>query len=119
MLLELDMPPVSVLKTISKLEKELQELLEQPEIQAPKSADVNTLVAIKDTEKYNLHLKRLVKRITIYQLNGPKNIRIKIEKTDGHYQSFIVNNGKIMFNSDTKALQGHLLKLKEGTENGV
>ncbi|MCJ8559772.1 hypothetical protein MWG98_27290, partial [Klebsiella quasipneumoniae] len=62
-------------------------------------------------------LKRLVKRITIFQLNGPKNIRIKIEKTDGHYQSFIVNNGKIMLNADTKALQEHLRKLKEGTSD--
>ncbi|MBW6028434.1 hypothetical protein [Klebsiella pneumoniae] len=111
------MPPVSVLKTISTLEKELQELLEQPEVQPPKSADVKTLIAIKDAEQYNLYLKRLVKRITIFQLNGPKNIRIKIEKTDGHYQSFIVNNGKIMFNADTKALQEHLRKLKEGTSD--
>lgn len=117
MLLELEMPPVSVLKTISTLEKELQELLEQPDVQPPKSADVKTLVAIKDAEQYNLYLKRLVKRITIFQLNGPKNIRIKIEKTDGHYQSFIVNNGKIMFNADTKALQEHLRKLKEGTSD--
>lgn len=114
MLLKLESPPVSVLKTISNLEKELQTLLEQPEITAPKQEDIVVLSTIKDPLKYNMHLRRLVKRITVYQINGPKNLRIKVDKTDGHYQNFLIKNGKAIFKSDTERLKKLLAGFKDG-----
>ena len=67
--------------------------------------DVKTLSSISDAQEYNQHLKRLVKQIVVYQINGPKNLRIKVHKTDGHYQNFLVKDNKILFKSDTKALK--------------
>ena len=104
MLVELDNPPISVLKTIQKLEQELDILL-NTHIEEPVQADVKTLNSISDAQEYNQHLKRLVKNIVVYQMNGPKNLRIKVHKTDGHYQNFLVKDGKILFRSDTKAMK--------------
>lgn len=104
MLLELDNPPMSVLKTIQKLEQELDILL-NTHVEEPVQADVKTLSSISDAQEYNQHLKRLVKQIVVYQINGPKNLRIKVHKTDGHYQNFLVKDNKILFKSDTKALK--------------
>ncbi|ELN2574558.1 recombinase family protein [Enterobacter kobei] len=104
MLLELDNPPMSVLKTIQKLEQELDILL-NTHVEEPVQADVKTLSYISDAQEYNQHLKRLVKKIVVYQINGPKNLRIKVQKTDGHYQNFLVKDGKVLFKSDTKALK--------------
>ncbi|HFG0655231.1 TPA: recombinase family protein [Salmonella enterica] len=104
MLVELDNPPMSVLKTIQKLEQELDILL-NTHIEEPVQADVKTLNSISDAQEYNQHLKRLVKQIVVYQINGPKNLRIKVHKTDGHYQNFLVKDGKFLFKSDTKALK--------------
>ncbi|MBL5972120.1 recombinase family protein [Enterobacter asburiae] len=103
MLVELDNPPMSVLKTIQKLEQELDILL-NTHVEEPIQADVKTLSSISDAQEYNQHLKRLVKKIVVYQINGPKNLRIKVHKTDGHYQNFLVKDGKVLFKSDTKAL---------------
>lgn len=104
MLVELDNPPMSVLKTIQKLEQELDILL-NTHVEEPVQADVKTLSSISDAQEYNQHLKRLVKQIVVYQINGPKNLRIKVHKTDGHYQNFLVKDNKILFKSDTKALK--------------
>ncbi|EBF9534628.1 hypothetical protein FIF12_12635 [Salmonella enterica subsp. enterica] len=104
MLVELDNPPMSVLKTIQKLEQELDILL-NTHVEEPVQADVKTLSSISDAQEYNQHLKRLVKQIVVYQINGPKNLRIKVHKTDGHYQNFLVKDNKITFKSDTKALK--------------
>ncbi|ECP2698080.1 recombinase family protein [Salmonella enterica] len=104
MLVELDNPPMSVLKTIQKLEQELDILL-NTHVEEPIQADVKTLSSISDAQEYNQHLKRLVKQIVVYQINGPKNLRIKVHKTDGHYQNFLVKDNKILFKSDTKALK--------------
>ncbi|MEP8889987.1 recombinase family protein [Enterobacter roggenkampii] len=104
MLVELDNPPMSVLKTIQKLEQELDILL-NTHVEEPIQADVKTLSSISDAQEYNQHLKRLVKKIVVYQINGPKNLRIKVHKTDGHYQNFLVKDGKVLFKSDTKALK--------------
>ncbi|EPG2187061.1 recombinase family protein [Enterobacter cloacae] len=104
MLIELDSPPLSVLKTIQTLEAELDILL-NTHVEEPVQADVQTLSSITDAQEYNQHLKRLVKRIVVYQKNGPKNLRIKVHKTDGHYQNFLVKDGKVLFKSDTKALK--------------
>ncbi len=104
MLVELDNPPMSVLKTIQKLEQELDILL-NTHVEEPVQADVKTLRSISDAQEYNQHLKRLVKQIAVYQVNGPKNLRIKVHKTDGHYQNFLVKDGKVLFKSDTKALK--------------
>lgn len=104
MLVELDNPPMSVLKTIQKLEQELDILL-NTHIEEPVQADVKTLSSISDAQEYNQHLKRLVKQIVVYQINGPSNLRIKVHKTDGHYQNFLVKDNKILFKSDTKALK--------------
>lgn len=104
MLVELDNPPMSVLKTIQKLEQELDILL-NTHIEEPIQADVKTLSSISDAQGYNQHLKRLVKKIVVYQINGPKDLRIKVHKTDGHYQNFLVKDGKVLFKSDTKALK--------------
>lgn len=104
MLVELDNPPMSVLKTIQKLEQELDILL-NTHIEEPVQADVKTLSSISDAQEYNQHLKRLVKQIVVYQINGPRNLRIKVHKTDGHYQNFLVKDNKILFKSDTKALK--------------
>lgn len=114
MLLKLDSPPVSVLKTISNLEKELQTLLERPEIIPPKQEDIVVLSTIQDPSKYNMYLKRLVKRITVYQIDGPKNLRIKVDKTDGHYQSFLIKDGETIFKSDTERLKKLLAGFKDG-----
>ncbi|ELT1236941.1 recombinase family protein [Salmonella enterica] len=104
MLVELDNPPISVLKTIQKLEQELDILL-NTHVEEPVQADVKTLSSISDAQEYNQHLKRLVKQIVVYQINGPKNLRIKVHKTDGHYQNFLIKDGKVLFKSDTKALK--------------
>ncbi|MEQ9878751.1 recombinase family protein [Pectobacterium aroidearum] len=104
MLVELDNPPMSVLKTIQKLEQELDILL-NTHVEEPVQTDVKTLSSISDAQEYNQHLKRLVKQIVVYQKNGPKNLRIKVHKTDGHYQNFLVKDGKSLFKSDTKALK--------------
>ena len=104
MLIELDSPPLSVLKTIQTLEAELDILL-NTHVEEPVQADVQTLSSITDAQEYNQHLKRLVKKIVVYQKNGPKNLRIKVYKTDGHYQNFLVKDGTVLFKSDTKALK--------------
>ncbi|MCX9044960.1 hypothetical protein NLN79_24735, partial [Citrobacter portucalensis] len=104
MLVELDNPPMSVLKTIQKLEQEL-DILMNTHVEEPVQADVKTLSSISDAQEYNQHLKRLVKQIVVYQINGPRNLRIKVHKTDGHYQNFLVKDNKILFKSDTKALK--------------
>lgn len=113
MLVELDNPPLSVINTISTLEKELQVLLSIPEEKEPTQEDVIKLNTIVDAQEYNQHLKRIVESIVVYQLNGPKKLRIKVNKKDGHYQNFLIINNDVIFKSDTKALKELLNDLKQ------
>jgi len=55
-----------------------------------------------------------VKRITVYQIDGPKNLRIKVDKTDGHYQNFLIKDGETIFKSDTERLKKLLAGFKDG-----
>ncbi|KHT24631.1 recombinase family protein [Pectobacterium brasiliense] len=105
MLIELDTPPLSVLKTISALEKELQILLNTPIAPEITQKHVKNLGSITDAQEYNQHLKQLVRSIVIYQGNEKKSIRVKVNKSDGHSQNFLIKNGIVKFKSDTKALQ--------------
>lgn len=114
MLLELDSPPMSVLKSIQNLENELSLLMDKARsIETPTIEDVRTLASINDAQEYNQHLKRVVRQITVYQQGSPKNLRIKVLKTDGHYQNFLVKDSKVLFKSDTKALKEILNGFKE------
>lgn len=112
LLLEMATPPLSVIETISQLEKDIDRLkLEQHEVfhinRGLKSTDVSLLGSILDEKKYNMHLKRLVERIIIIQ-NSKNNYSVKVEKRDGDKQSFIVRDGKITLMSDMAKLRQYL-----------
>lgn len=111
MLLQLDKPPLSVLKTISELESKKEKLLKEPEQQSINQQDVKRLSSINDTFEYNQLLKRIVDRIIIHQYDT--SYRVEVKKLDGHKQNFLIKNNKVLFKSDTKALTELLRSFKD------
>ncbi|MGP3127260.1 recombinase family protein [Serratia marcescens] len=113
MLLQLDSPPLSVMQSISDLEKKKHMLLNNdvPEI---KSNDVKRLATINDILEYNMLLKRLVERIVIHKTDTKNNsYRVEVFKTDRQKQNFLIQDGRILFKSDTKLLVELLKSFKE------
>ncbi|WP_039660878.1 recombinase family protein [Pantoea sp. MBLJ3] len=114
MLLEMDNPPLSVLKTIQKLEEELNLLLKTTDSPDVSQNDVESLSSINDAQEYNMHLKRIVRKIEVHQLDTTgKNLRIKVLKTDGHSQNFLIKSGEVLFKSDTEQMKNLLKTMKE------
>lgn len=111
MLLEMDIPPVSVLKTIANLEKELKELLDNNDQPNIASDAVKHLSSVDDPEEYNMYLKRIVQQITIFRAES--SMRIKVQKRDSHSQNFLVKSGEVVFSSDTARLKKLLQSMKE------
>ncbi|MEZ7211422.1 recombinase family protein [Pantoea ananatis] len=114
MLVEMDNPPMSVFQTIQRLEKELEELYKENDKPEVSQQDVQLLSSIHDAQEYNMHLKRIVQRIVVYQLDKTgKNLRIKVLKIDGHWQNFLIKSGAVVFSADTARLKKLLSGMKE------
>lgn len=92
MLLELPKVPVSVIQTINNLEEKQQNIEEEIRKQnsmiiSEKSFDIRLLQDIKDPQELNMMLKRVIDRITVYNID--KIWRIKVTYKNSHIQSFI------------------------------
>ncbi|MDR2288590.1 MAG: recombinase family protein [Serratia marcescens] len=113
MLLQLASPPLSIMETISQLEKQKQELL-SADAPIVDSKDVKKLASINDTLEYNMIIKRLVQKVVIHKFDTRANsFRVEVFKTDNHKQNFLVKDGRILFKSDTKALTELLRSFKD------
>ncbi|WP_336803150.1 recombinase family protein [Erwinia aphidicola] len=107
MLLKLSKIPISVIQTINNLEEKLQGLEEKIKQQnsmiiSEKSFNFNLLHEVKDPQELNMILKRIIEKITVFNIG--KKWRIKVTYKNKHSQSFIWDGGKISFISDTKKL---------------
>lgn len=104
MLLELPKVPMSVIKTINNLEEKQQNIEEEIRRQnsiiiSEKSFDIRLLQDIKDPQELNMMLKRVIDRITVYNIG--KIWRLKVTYKNSHIQSFIWDGKKISFVADT------------------
>ncbi|QFH49023.1 recombinase family protein [Leclercia adecarboxylata] len=103
--------PVSVIQTISALEEKLEEIESKIKQQnsmiiSENAFDINLLQEIKEPQKLNMMLKRVIEQITIS--NTGKKWWIKVLYKNRHIQSFIWDGEKITFFSDTKKILDYI-----------
>ncbi|HIE3987222.1 recombinase family protein [Serratia nevei] len=116
MLLTVSKVPASVITTIGNLENKLSQL--DLEIQthrsterSEQSVELDRLSSVKDPVELNMLLKRVLKEITVTEMN--KGWRVAIKYFNGHSQGFLWKDDKINFLSDTKKLLDYLESIKE------
>ncbi|WP_230514037.1 recombinase family protein [Limnobaculum parvum] len=113
-------PSPRIINLISEKESELNELKEalvkeDNDNISLKASDIKLLATITDAKEYNMHIRRLVKVISIRNI-AKKNYAVLVKKRDGGTQSFIVSNGEIKLFSDTdfiKELVDEYKKIKK------
>lgn len=104
-LLHLPKVPISVIQTISTLEGKLEQIESKIKQQnsmiiSENAFDINLLQEVKEPQKLNMMLKRVIEQITVS--NTGKKWWIKVLYRNRHIQSFIWDGEKITFCSDTK-----------------
>lgn len=104
-ILHLPKVPISVIQTISTLEEKLEEIESKIKQQnsmiiSENAFDINLLQDVKEPQKLNMMLKRVIEQITVS--NTGKKWWIKVLYRNRHIQSFIWDGEKITFCSDTK-----------------
>ncbi|MEI7279733.1 recombinase family protein, partial [Pectobacterium atrosepticum] len=108
---EVDEVPSSVIKTISTMEARVKEITEQQakverEQRGIDAVNNAKLSSITDSLELNLMLKRVLKSITVTRSGSSWAVRIF--HLSGHTQSFMLDNGKLKFVSDSIALKNLL-----------
>lgn len=111
MILNLPKVPISVIQTISTLEEKLEEIESKIKQQnsmiiSENAFNINLLKEIKEPQKLNMMLKRVIEQITVS--NTGKKWWIKILYRNRHTQSFIWDGEKITFCSDTKKILDYI-----------
>lgn len=111
LIINLPKVPVSVIQTISALEEKLEEIESKIKQQnsmiiSENAFDINLLQEIKEPQKLNMMLKRVIEQITIS--NTGKKWWIKVLYKNRHIQSFIWDGEKITFFSDTKKILDYI-----------
>lgn len=111
MILHLPKVPISVIQTISTLEEKLEEIESKIKQQnsmiiSENAFDINLLQEVKEPQKLNMMLKRVIEQITVS--NTGKKWWIKVLYRNGHIQSFIWDGEKIIFYSDTKKILDYI-----------
>lgn len=104
-ILHLPKVPISVIQTISTLEEKLEQIESKIKQQnsmiiSENAFDINLLQEVKEPQKLNMMLKRVIEQITVS--NTGKKWWIKVLYRNRHIQSFIWDGEKITFCSDTK-----------------
>lgn len=111
MILHLPKVPISVIQTISTLEEKLEEIESKIKQQnsmiiSENAFDINLLQEVKEPQKLNMMLKRVIEQITVS--NTGKKWWIKVLYRNRHIQSFIWDGEKITFCSDTKKILDYI-----------
>lgn len=111
MILHLPKVPISVIQTISTLEEKLEEIESKIKQQnsmiiLENAFDIKLLQDVKEPQKLNMMLKRVIEQITVS--NTGKNWWIKVLYRNRHIQSFIWDGEKITFCSDTKKILDYI-----------
>ncbi len=119
MLLTVDDIPLSVISTISNLEKKLsqldQEIQKQESMQrSEQSVELDQLSQVKDPVELNMLLKRVIKEISVKEMT--KGWRVAIKYLNGHSQRFLWKDDRISFMSDTKKLYDYLTSIRDEDE---
>lgn len=99
--------PKSVIQTIKTLEKNLHEVESKIKQQnsmiiSENAFEINLLQEVKEPQKLNMMLKRVIEQIIVS--NTGKKWWIKVLYRNKHIQSFIWDGEKITFCSDTKKI---------------
>ncbi|MDH0061470.1 recombinase family protein [Leclercia adecarboxylata] len=110
-LLHLPKVPISVIQTISTLEGKLEQIESKIKQQnsmiiSENAFDINLLQEVKEPQKLNMMLKRVIEQITVS--NTGKKWWIKVLYRNRHIQSFIWDGEKITFCSDTKKILDYI-----------
>ena len=110
-ILHLPKVPISVIQTISTLEEKLEEIESKIKQQnsmiiSENAFDINLLQEVKEPQKLNMMLKRVIEQITVS--NTGKKWWIKVLYRNRHIQSFIWDGEKITFCSDTKKILDYI-----------
>lgn len=110
-ILNLPKVPISVIQTIGTLEEKLEEIESKIKQQnsmiiSENAFDINLLQEIKEPQKLNMMLKRVIEQITVSDTG--KKWWIKVLYRNRHIQSFIWDGEKITFCSDTKKILDYI-----------
>ncbi|MDV2864194.1 recombinase family protein [Phytobacter ursingii] len=111
MILNLPKVPMSVIQTISTLEEKLEDIESKVKQQnsmiiSENAFDINLLQEVKEPQKLNMMLKRVIEQITVS--NTGKKWWIKVLYRNRHIQSFIWDGEKITFCTDTKKILDYI-----------
>ncbi|MDW2741475.1 recombinase family protein [Atlantibacter subterraneus] len=111
MIINLPKVPKSVIQTISTLEENLDKIESKIKQQnnmiiSENSFDIKDLQEIKEPQKLNMMLKRVIEQITVSNIG--KKWWIKVLYRNRHIQSFIWDGKEITFFSDTKKILDYI-----------